>query len=125
MDREVQLELAKEYWKHSKGCPDSSMYPDRDLTPEKKLAMEELLRKGVLKRKKNYYSVCPETKNFIENNGKTSYELEKEKDENLKIKELELTKEANKIAKRSQLISILSIIISAGVAVWVAVSNKG
>ncbi|MGO2118506.1 MAG: hypothetical protein ACTH29_06180 [Fusobacterium sp.] len=124
MDIELQLQLAREYWKNSKGRPDIFMYPDGKLTPEEKLAIEELLRKGVLKRKKNSYFVCPETKNFIENNGKTSYEIGKEKEEKLRVKELELATESNRIAKRSQWISILSIIISAGVAIWVTTSGK-
>ena len=123
MDIELQLELAKKYWVDLKGSPDITVSPDINLTPEKKLAMEELLRKGVLKKKNGSYSICSETKYFIENNGKTNYELEKEKENNLKLNELELAKEANKIAKRSQWISIVSIIISAGVAIWVAVSK--
>lgn len=123
MDIELQLQLAREYWEDSKGRPDISMRPDRDLTSEEKLAMEELLRKGILKRKKYSYFVCPETKRFIDNGGKTSYELEKEKDENRKEKELEIAKESNKIAKYSIGISIISIILSTSVAIWVTLKG--
>lgn len=99
------------------------MYPNRGLTSEEKLAMDELIRKGVLKRKKHYYYVCSETKFFIGNNGKTNFELEKEKDENRKEKELEIAKESNKISKYSIGISIISMIVSTSVAIWVALKN--
>ena len=72
MNEELQLKLAREIWEDSKGRLDVIVYFERKLTPEEALALEELLRRGVIKRINVYnYKICPETKKFLDNGGKT------------------------------------------------------
>lgn len=105
MNEELQLKLAREIWEDSKGRLDVIVYFERKLTPEEALALEELLRRGVIKRSNGYnYKICPETKKFLDNGGKTERELEQE--------ELKIAKDANRISIISMIFSGLAIIIS-------------
>ncbi len=126
MDKESQLNMTKEIWEQAKGNADTGVYLESP-TPEEKLIVEELLKRGVIKRKNSFYYICSETKKFMDNNGKTSYEIEKEKSEQREIDLLEATKEANIISKKSNTLakwalglSILAIITSSIVALFIA-----
>lgn len=110
MNTKLQLEIAKEYWENSGGNPDVKYCGESDL--EKRHALEELIKKGVLKRNNGCYSVCSATKTFIDNNGKTESELEKEKEEYRKDESLRIAKRSNCISWWAIIISILAIVVS-------------
>lgn len=63
MDKESQLNMTKEIWEQAKGNADTGVYLESP-TPEEKLIVEELLKRGVIKRKNSFYYICSETKNL-------------------------------------------------------------
>ena len=113
MNEELQLKLGKEIWEDCKGRLDVIVYFERRLNPEEALALEELLRRGVIKRSNGYnYKICPETKKFLDNGGKTERELEQEEEKRRKEEELKIAKDANRISIISMIFSGFAIIIS-------------
>lgn len=66
MNEELQLKLAKEIWGDSEGRLDMIVYFERKLTPEEDLALEELLRRGVIKRSNGYnYKILSRNKKIF------------------------------------------------------------
>lgn len=112
MNKELQLKIAKELWEKSKGSPDVIFFNDSETSIEELHAYEELLKRGVIKRKNHRYSVCSATKFFIDNNGKTESEIENDKEEYRKDESLRIANESNKISKRANYISWFAIVIS-------------
>ncbi|WP_426711170.1 hypothetical protein [Cetobacterium sp. SF1] len=113
MNIELQIQLAKQIWDEVEGNPNSMyIYISRNLTKEEHLAIEDLLKKGVIKRNNHFLSINSQTKFFLENNGKTKLEIKDDQERKRKEKEIELSKEANSISKKSMLISGLALIIS-------------
>ncbi len=105
MMRKKEFEYVKNLWNESKGNPDIyfTLLPKDQ---EEKMILESLSQRGVLKRSKGSYHVCLTTKFFLENNGKTEHELEKEK-------EIFRQEESLRIAKRSNYIAFLALGLSA------------
>lgn len=86
MNEELQLKLAREIWEKTKGSLNASIYFIKS-SSEEALALEELLRRGVIKRiKGSNYKICPETKKFLGNGGKTERELEQEEEKRRRVK---------------------------------------
>lgn len=112
MNEELQLKLAREIWEKTKGSLNASIYFIKS-SSEEALALEELLRHGVIKRSNGYnYKICPETKKFLDNGGKTERELEQEEEKRRKEEELKIAKDANRISIISMIFSGFAIIIS-------------
>lgn len=112
MNKELQLKIAKELWEKSKGSPDIIFFNDSETSTDELHAYEELLKRGVIKRKNHSYFVCSATQFFIDNNGKTESEIENDKEEYRKEESLRIANESNKISKRANYISWFAIVIS-------------
>lgn len=124
MNTELQIQLAQQIWNDVEGNPNIVyLYNSREFSKEQNMAIQDLLKRGVIKRNKHSFYVSPQTKFFLENNGKTKFEIKENEEKKIKEKELELSKEANSISKRSMFISGLALIISA-ISIYITLTKK-
>ncbi|MCK8828522.1 hypothetical protein MWH25_12390 [Natroniella acetigena] len=113
MSNVSELELAKEIWEDCNGDLGQRLILDlRTMDSERKLKLENLLRKGVIKKYNNAYGVSITTKKFIENDGMTDHEIEKIKEEERKDLSLKYSKRANIISTIALFISLFGVIIA-------------
>lgn len=76
MNTELQIQLAQQIWNDVEGNTNIVyLYNSREFSKEQNLAIQDLLKRGVIKRNKHSFYVSSQTKFFLENNGKTKFEI--------------------------------------------------
>ena len=73
MNTELQIQLAQQIWNDVEGNPNIVyLYNSREFSKEQNMAIQDLLKRGVIKRNKHSFSVSSQTKFFLEHDGKTN-----------------------------------------------------
>ncbi len=76
MNTELQIQLAQQIWNDVEGNPNIVyLYNSREFSKEQNMAIQDLLKRGVIKRNKHSFSVSSQTKFFLEHDGKTKFEI--------------------------------------------------
>lgn len=126
MNRELQIKLAQKIWTELNGSITSYLiYNQREYTHEENMAIQDLIKKLVIKRNGSSLSVSSQTYFFLKNNGRTEREIKEDEEKDRKEQELQLSKEANAISKKSMLISGVALFISfTSICITIFKTNK-
>lgn len=126
MNRELQIKLAQKIWTELNGSTTSYLiYNQREYTHEENMAIQDLIKKLVIKRNGSSLSVSSQTYFFLKNNGRTEREIKEDEEKDRKEQELQLSKEANAISKKSMLISGVALFISfTSICITIFKTNK-